>query len=78
MERDVFPMCQSEGMAMHHWGVLGQGSFNPDPPNSGKSDRMVMVANEGALTRVRSVLKSIAEAKGKHVTMANVAVAWSM
>ena len=25
LERDVIPMCQDEGMAIHAWGVMGNG-----------------------------------------------------
>jgi aryl-alcohol dehydrogenase-like predicted oxidoreductase len=27
MERDLLPMCRSEGMAIAPWGAIGQGRF---------------------------------------------------
>ena len=27
LERDVLPMCRSEGMAIAPWGAIGQGHF---------------------------------------------------
>ena len=30
LERDVIPMCKSEGMGLAPWGVLGGGIFKTD------------------------------------------------
>lgn len=27
-ERDIFPMCLDEGMAVHPWGVMGSGAYS--------------------------------------------------
>jgi hypothetical protein len=69
-------------MAMAHWGVLGQGSFGLQPPNSGNTDRMTMVTDEASLTQARDVIGKIAKAKSQEtktdIGMAGVVVAWAM
>jgi aryl-alcohol dehydrogenase-like predicted oxidoreductase len=29
MEREIIPMCKDEGMALHPWGVMGNGILHP-------------------------------------------------
>jgi aryl-alcohol dehydrogenase-like predicted oxidoreductase len=34
LERDLIPMCQDEGMAIHPWGVMGSGMLMHDSRSS--------------------------------------------
>ena len=34
LEREIIPMCQSEGMGIHAWGVMGNGMSMLDLPST--------------------------------------------
>ncbi|KIJ54200.1 hypothetical protein M422DRAFT_154297 [Sphaerobolus stellatus SS14] len=85
MERDILPMCRSEGMAIAPWGVLGQGRLRTDEDEkrrkeSGENGR-TMYGPQWERTpgevRIARKLEEIAKEVGvKHIT--SVAIAYVM
>jgi len=74
-ERDILPMCQSEGLAMAPWGALGGGKFKTAEQRSSNDGRKMGEASETDL-KVSAVLEEIAKAKGTIIT--SVALAYVM
>lgn len=77
-ERDIIPMCLSEGMALAPWGVLGGGHFKTKEQRENGEGRknFVRVAFTGKEERVSLVLEEIAEKKRTLIT--SVALAYVM
>lgn len=73
-------MCRAEGMGLVHWGVMGGGSFGEHLPNDATATdrKSAPVCSPTVLTAVREVLADIAATKGKAITRAEVALAWTL
>lgn len=78
MERDIIPMCRTNGMSITPYSVMGGGMFrSPEElKKRGESFRGGMQPSEAQL-RIAGVLQEIAQEIGGGVTLANVALAWS-
>ncbi|KAK7185102.1 hypothetical protein DPSP01_012447 [Paraphaeosphaeria sporulosa] len=74
LEREVIPMCLSEGMAIAPWGVLGGGSFKKAEDKEKEGTRALPVGSKSRDEQVRSVLEKVAEKKGTGAT--SVALAY--
>jgi aryl-alcohol dehydrogenase-like predicted oxidoreductase len=76
-ERDIIPMCISEGLALAPWGVLGGGGFKgKDGKDEAGEGRSVSLGRTGKEEQVRGVLDAIAKEKGTLGT--SVALAYVM
>ncbi|KAI9733108.1 MAG: hypothetical protein M1834_003655 [Cirrosporium novae-zelandiae] len=76
-ERDILPMCESEGMAIAPWGVLGSGSFKTEAQRKateGEGRNMFLSTEQDA--KITKKLESIAVRKGTLIT--SVALAYIM
>ncbi|KAL4903417.1 hypothetical protein BDW74DRAFT_186076 [Aspergillus multicolor] len=76
LEREVIPMCREEGMAVHAWGVLGNGYFrspNAPPKKDGRNTPQRMLGRE---EQVSAVLDRVAQRHG--VPLTSVALAYTM
>ena len=73
-ERDIIPMCESEGMALAPWGALGRGTFMSPEEYEGKTDGRKMAAQSENVVKVSAALDKIAREKGTLVT--SVALAY--
>jgi aryl-alcohol dehydrogenase-like predicted oxidoreductase len=67
-ERDILPMCESEGMAIAPWGVLGGGQFKTREQENAAGDGRKMFKNTEQNYLVAEKLSAIAERKGTIVT----------
>ena len=76
-ERDILPMCESEGMAIAPWGALGRGNFRPaaDYEKAKEEGRQGPGANEDQ-KKVAAALEKLAKSKGTAIT--SVAQAYVM
>ena len=74
LERDVIPMCISEGMAIAPWGVLGGGGFKKAEDKEKEGTRSLQVGSRSRDEQVRSVLEKLGEKKGTGAT--SVALAY--
>lgn len=74
LERDIIPMCLSEGMAIAPWGVLGGGGFKKAEDKEKEGTRALQVGSKSRDEQVRSVLEKVAEKKGTGAT--SVALAY--
>lgn len=77
-ERDIIPMCLSEGMALAPWGALGGGRFKTRAQRAVSEGRthFVKIAFTGKEEQVSLVLEEIAEKRDTLVT--SVALAYVM
>ncbi|KAF9690930.1 hypothetical protein EKO04_011113 [Ascochyta lentis] len=77
-EREIIPMCLTEGMALAPWGALGGGGFKTkEQRESGEGRKnFVRVAFTGKEEKVSLVLEEIANKKG--TLMTSVALAYVM
>ena len=77
-EREIIPMCLSEGMALAPWGALGGGGFKTKEQRESNEGRknFVRVAVTGKEEQVSLVLEEIANKKGTLIT--SVALAYVM
>ncbi|RAK98850.1 aryl-alcohol dehydrogenase [Aspergillus ibericus CBS 121593] len=76
LERDVIPMCRDEGMAIHAWGVLGNGYIRS--PTADANDRVRNSPHllSGHEEKVSAVLDNVAKRHG--VPLTSVALAYAM
>ena len=66
-ERDLIPMCESEGMALAPWGSLGRGAFMSPEAYEKKAEGRKMGQSENVI-KVSAALEKIAKAKGTAIT----------
>lgn len=76
LERDVVPMCVSEGMAIAPWGVLGGGGFKKEDAREKEGRRTIQVGSKTRDEQVRAVLEGVA--KRHDTTATSVALAYVM
>lgn len=75
-ERDIIPMCASEGMGLAPWGALGGGSFKSEEQrNNQEKGRQAGGASEAAI-KISKVLEKIAEKQNTQIT--SIALAYVM
>ena len=72
-ERDIIPMCESEGMALAPWGSLGRGAFMSPEEYEKKEDGRKLGQSEN-VKKVSAVLDKLAKDKGTLIT--SVALAY--
>lgn len=63
-ERDILPMCESEGMGIAPWGTLGSGAFKTSETDGVRGAAVSQEKNK----LVTAKLASIAKEKGTLVT----------
>lgn len=63
-ERDILPMCESEGMGIAPWGTLGSGAFKLTEDDGARNAAVSVEKNK----LVTKKLAAIAEEKGTAVT----------
>lgn len=74
LERDIIPMCQSEGMALAPWGVLGRGQFKSAESYQREGRKM-----GGQSEKHRRVGEKLDElAKKKNTLPTSIAIAYVM
>jgi aryl-alcohol dehydrogenase-like predicted oxidoreductase len=83
IEREIAPLCQSEGVAILPWsplaGGLLSGKFDPEkkgPADARRAQFDFPPVNLERLPRVLAALREVAEAT--HVSVARVALAWHL
>lgn len=74
-ERDIIPMCISEGMGIAPWGVLGSGAFKSEEQRNSKEGRKIEKVPEAAIMASK-VLERIAKRKKTAIT--SIALAYIM
>ncbi|KAH6676695.1 NADP-dependent oxidoreductase domain-containing protein [Halenospora varia] len=75
-ERDIIPMCASEGMGLAPWGALGGGNFKSEEQrNSQEKGRQMGGASEAAI-KISKVLENIAKKQNAQIT--SIALAYVM
>lgn len=74
-EREIIPMCASEGMGLAPWGALGGGNFKSDEQRKEQNRRNIGGASEKAI-KISKVLEKIAGEKKTQIT--SVALAYVM
>ncbi|KAI0594385.1 aldo/keto reductase [Biscogniauxia sp. FL1348] len=74
-ERDILPMCKSEGMGLAPWGALGGGKFKSEAQRKSIKDGRASQPTESDI-KVSRVLESIANRKNTIIT--SVAQAYVM
>ena len=75
-ERDILPMCESEGMALAPWGALGRGQFATKEDLEKKGDEGRKAAQTDEIKAVSAVLDSLAKKKNTQIT--SIALAYVM
>lgn len=73
MERDILPMCQSEGISCCLWGAAGGGNFKTEEQikaleESGEKGRSARMGVSEADKKITKVLDKLGKAKGKSLT----------
>lgn len=69
LERDILPMCESEGMGIAPWGTLGSGDFKTSEQRAeGDEEGRKMFPSEEKNTRIAEKLDEIAKRKGTVLT----------
>ncbi len=76
LEREIIPMCQSEGMGIHAWGVMGNGYFAPPEASTDSADRKTPFITTGREAQVSQALDKIA--KRLKVPIFPVAIAYAL
>jgi aryl-alcohol dehydrogenase-like predicted oxidoreductase len=83
IEREIVPLCQSEGLAILPWsplaGGLLSGKFDPDKKGPADARRATFdfpPVDQGRLPRVLGALRKVAEAT--NLSVARVALAWQL
>ena len=66
-ERDIIPMCESEGMALAPWGSLGRGSFMSPEDYEKKAEGRKMGQSDNVV-KVSKALEKVAREKGTAIT----------
>jgi aryl-alcohol dehydrogenase-like predicted oxidoreductase len=74
-ERDIIPMCQSEGMGLAPWAALGGGNFKSEEAWKAQEGRKTGGPNENE-RKVSAALEKIAKSKDSLIT--SVALAYVM
>ena len=74
-EREILPMCQSEGLALAPWGVLGRGQFRSSSEFNREGARKIGGQDEKH-RRVAEMLEQLAEKKNTLPT--SIALAYVM
>ena len=68
-EREIIPMCETEGMGIAPWGALGQGQFKSEADReSEKGQGRQMRGATDADVKVAKVLEGIAKRKNTLMT----------
>ena len=67
-ERDIIPMCESEGMALAPWGALGRGRFMSAEDFAEKTDGRKMGGQTEHVLKVSGALEKVAKARGTLIT----------
>ena len=67
-EREIIPMCESEGMALAPWGSLGRGTFMSPEEYEKKSEGRKMAVQSENVKKVSVTLDKIANEKGTLIT----------
>ena len=67
-ERDIIPMCESEGMALAPWGSLGRGMFMSPEEYEKKSEGRRMAVQSENVKKVSATLDKLAKEKGTLIT----------
>lgn len=76
MEREIIPMCESEGMGICPWSALGGGAFKTtEQRKNAESGRGKMEMSENQ-QKVSAALEKIADKKGTVIT--SIALAYIM
>ena len=75
LERDIIPMCISEGMGLAPWGVLGSGAFKSEEQRNSREGRKIDEVPESAI-EASKVLERIAQKK--HTVITSIALAYVM
>ena len=75
LEREIIPMCRSEGMALAPFGVLGGGNFKTAAQFS-EDERRTMFPPSEAHLKLSSVLEHLARKRDTSLT--SIALAWAM
>ncbi|PHH66763.1 hypothetical protein CDD81_5895 [Ophiocordyceps australis] len=73
-EREIIPMCKSEGMGICPWGALGGGKFKTEEQRKSSDGRNVDI--EEADIKTSQVLEAIGKRKNTSIT--SVAIAYVM
>ncbi|KAL9130688.1 MAG: hypothetical protein Q9175_006959 [Cornicularia normoerica] len=66
-ERDIIPMCESEGMALAPWGSLGRGAFM-SPGEYEKKEGGRRIGQSENYIKVSAALEKLAKEKGTLIT----------
>ncbi|KAL2038912.1 hypothetical protein N7G274_008252 [Stereocaulon virgatum] len=74
-ERDIIPMCESEGMALAPWGSLGRGMFMTPEDFEKKNEGRTGEQPEN-VKKVAATLANIAKRRGTQIT--SIALAYVM
>ncbi|KAJ6780667.1 hypothetical protein PWT90_01327 [Aphanocladium album] len=74
-ERDIIPMCRSEGMALAPWGALGGGKFKNAEQRRAQGGRADHEYTEEE-TKVTAALEAVA--RRKNTALTSVAIAYVM
>lgn len=74
-ERDILPMCHSEGMALAPWGALGGGNFKTAEQRKSSEGRKARVVPKNAV-QVSEALEKVAKRKNTIIT--SIALAYVM
>ncbi|KPI40092.1 Norsolorinic acid A [Cyphellophora attinorum] len=77
LEREIVPMCMSEGMGIAPWGVLGGGYFkNPEDTDRQPDGRNLESLSVGRESSISLVLHRIAQSR--QVPLTSIALAYIM
>ena len=73
-ERDIIPMCESEGMALAPWGALGRGTFMSPEEYEKKDEGRKKVGQSENVKKVSAALDKLA--KEKETLITSIALAY--
>ncbi|KAH7305927.1 aldo/keto reductase [Stachybotrys elegans] len=76
LEREVIPMCQSEGMGIAPWGTMGSGAFKTEEQRQAQSKGGRNVQPSETDIRISRALEAVAKRHSTRVT--SVAMAYVM
>lgn len=76
MERDIIPMCISEGMGIVPWGALGGGYFKTDEQRKQNTGRKMPGGATPADIAVSRALEAVAARHGKNTRITSIALAY--
>ncbi|KAI1658297.1 Aldo/keto reductase [Daldinia decipiens] len=65
-EREIIPMCRSEGMGIAPWGALGGGKFKTEEQRKSDAGRKIQATEEDI--KVSKVLEAVAKRKNTLIT----------